>query len=254
MTDSRAASELVGFVFVFAIVILSVALVTVAGYQGLDQSRDAERLNNAERGFDLLADDIDDVARHGAPTRSTELRVTDADVSIGDPILVSVSGHPVENAATTTFDEQYALRTLVYDADTGSQVVYANGAVVRTDRNGAVLLREPDLLVSPNGTALTLVQLRPADAVGVGGSGTVQLRVTGDEPELTVAESTPHVVTVTVTTSNAATADAWERYFQGLTADTPSLTCSRPAADTVSCTWTTDRVYVTTVGTELRFE
>lgn len=253
MTDSRAASELVGFVLVFSIVILSVVLVSVAGYQGLDQSRDAEQVNNAERGFDLLADDIDDVARRGAPSRSTELRVADADVSVGDPILVSVSGHPVGNT-TTTIDEQYALRTLVYDADTGSQVVYAGGAVVRTDRNGAVLLREPSLLVSQNGTALTLVQLRPADTVGVGGSGTVQLRVTGDEPELTVAEPSPHNVTVAVTTANAASADAWERYFEGLAADTPSLTCSRPTADTVSCTWTTDRVYVTTVGAELRFE
>lgn len=250
MADSRAASELVGFVLVFGVVVLSVVLVTVAGYQGLDQSRDAERLNNAERGFDLLADDVDDVARGGAPSRSTELRVDDADVFVGEPIVVSVSGHPVGNA-TTTFDERYEPRPVVYDADTGSRVVYVAGAVVRADRNGAVFLREPDLLVSANGTALTLVQPRAAETVGVGGSGVVHLRVTGDEPELTVAEATPHVVTVTVTSPHT---DAWQRYFESRAADAPTLTCSQPATDTVSCTWTTDRVHVTTVGAELRFD
>lgn len=247
MSESqRAVSELVGFVLIFAVVILSVALVTIAGYQGLDASREAERVNNAERGFDIFADNVDDVVRAGAPSRTTELKLDDADISLGQPVVVSVSGHPVGDPSNITFDEQYELRPLVYDSGGGSTVIYESGAVVRADRNGAVLLREPGFVRSSNETAITLIQPYAADASGVGGSGPVHLRVTGDERSVVVAETTPHEVTIEVTSPNAA---VWEGYFE---ARFPG-SCSR-TGDTVACTWTTDRVFVTRVPVELRLD
>lgn len=253
MTDrgDRGVSEVVGFVFVFAIVILSVVLVGVTGYAGLQSSRDAERVDSAERGFDVLADNVDDVVRRGAPSRTTEFRVAGDDISVGEPVVVSVSGHPVGDPTTTTFDEQYALGTIVYDSGGDARLTYVAGAVVRTDRGGTVMLREPDLLVSGNATTLVLGQPRASDAVGVGGSGNAHLRVTADQPVLAIAEPTPQVVTVSVTSPNV---EAWHDYVQRLDAADPAVSCGSPVDDTVSCTVTTDRTYVTTVGVEVRFD
>ncbi|WP_255195949.1 DUF7289 family protein [Halorarius litoreus] len=248
--STRAASEVLGFALIFAVIVLSVALVTVAGYQGLDASRDAERVNNAERGVDILADNIDDVVRAGAPSRTTELRVSDADISVGEPVSIRVSGRPV-GSATDTFDHQFDVRPLVYEADTDASVVYVTGAVLRTDRSGAILLRDPGFVVAANETVLTVVEPRSVDTSGVGGSGPVHVRVTGDDPVVLVAESTPHEVTVEITSPDAY---VWKRYFEAQASETPSMTCSRPASDTVTCHWVTDRVAVTSAGVEVRFD
>lgn len=248
MRDSRAVSEVIGFAIVFAIIILSVVMVSVAGFQGLDASRDAERVNNAQRGLDIFADNVDDVTRGGVPSRTTELRVSDADVALDEATTITVSVTPTGGGTTRT--APLVDRTLVYDAGTDSTVVYASGAVLRSDRNGAVLIRDPGFLVSENETVVTLVQLRPADSSGVGGSGTVHLRVTGDESTV-ITGTTPHDVTVTVSSPDVA---AWERYFESLATDAPTMTCQPVGTDTVSCSWTTDRVYVTHVDAELRFD
>jgi hypothetical protein len=250
-SDERAVSELVGFVFVFAIVILSIVLVSVTGYAGLEQSREAERVNNAERGFDLLADNVDDVVR-GAPCRTTELRVNDANVVLGEPILVTVSGHPVGEPSTQTFVDQIEVRPIVYD-DGGTRLTYAFGAVVRTDRGGTVLLREPDLLVSGNETVLVVAQPAPVDSVGVGGVTNVHLRATGGPRNLPVATTTPHVVTIEFTATDSDI-ETWSRVASALDDADPAVTCDPPDDDTVSCEVTTDRTYVTVVDVEVRFD
>jgi hypothetical protein len=250
-SDHRAVSEVVGFVFVFSIVILSIVLVSVTGYAGLEQSREAERVNNAERGLDLLADNVDDVTRGGVPSRSTELRVAGGDVTLGDPVVVSVSGHPVDDPSTTTVDAQYEIRPIVYDDGDGTQLAYTLGAVTRTDPGGSVLLREPDLVVSGNETVLVVARPEPVDTVGVGGATNVHLRVTGDDPVLAVAEPAPHVLTISVTSPDV---EAWRRYFADLAAADDAVSCLPPSGDTVTCTVTTDRTYVTVVDVAVRFD
>lgn len=76
--NDRGVSDTLGFVFVFAIILSTVAVVTTIGMAGLQDTRDVERVNNAERAFDILGDNMEDIADRGAPSRATEVKVEEA--------------------------------------------------------------------------------------------------------------------------------------------------------------------------------
>lgn len=236
--DDRADSEVIGFAFVFAMAILSVLVVTVTGYGGLADLRDAERVENAAGALDVLADNVDDVVYRGAPSRSTELHLTDATLGFGEPSGVRVLVDGTERA-------RYDLRPLVYDADTGSRLVYVDGAVLREDRGGVVMLREPALRADSEEVSLTIVSLSPASTSEGTSGATANVRTTRTGVELVVAETGGHTVTYEITSPYA---DAWERSLEASFGG-----CTR-AGDTVSCTVATERVYVTVVDVAVRYD
>ncbi|MDZ7730673.1 MAG: hypothetical protein U5K37_06770 [Natrialbaceae archaeon] len=60
--DDRGVSELVGFTLSFGIIMASIALLYGFGYPGIIDYQEHEQLNNAERSFDAMAENFDDVA------------------------------------------------------------------------------------------------------------------------------------------------------------------------------------------------
>ncbi|MFC7027963.1 hypothetical protein ACFQH8_11645 [Halomicroarcula sp. GCM10025710] len=75
MTD-RGQSATVGFVVIFSMVLLMVALISVSGFATLDHVQDAERVNNGVRSFEILSDNVDDVVGDEVPSRTTTVSST----------------------------------------------------------------------------------------------------------------------------------------------------------------------------------
>ncbi|MFC7136780.1 hypothetical protein ACFQRB_10335 [Halobaculum litoreum] len=72
---TRAQSDAIGFVLVFSLIVLTVGTVYAAGYPALQDLRSDEQLENMERAFEVLDDNVDDMAREGAPSRATEIKL-----------------------------------------------------------------------------------------------------------------------------------------------------------------------------------
>ena len=155
--DDRGQSEVVGYVLVFSVVVLTVALVTVSGQAALVETRDTQQTANLEAGFHVLAANVDDVVRGDAPSRSTELDLSGGRVALGPPATVAVRAEYTSNG-TLAFEHARATRPLVYRAESGAQLVYANGAViVQGEDGGAAMLRRPQVLLSADRTVFPLV-------------------------------------------------------------------------------------------------
>lgn len=228
MTD-RGQSEVVGFVLVFGLVISTVAIASVAGFGGLQDARDFERTNNAKLAVDALARSLEEVAVAGAPSRVVDLSADAAQVTVADPITVTVA---LENGST----HEFAVHPIVYEGPDDTRLVYAAGAVIRADDGGAVMLREPRFVLSENRSVVTVVRTYPRDSIGVGGN-TVSIRAEAEQESLVVANATPQDVTLAIESPRAA---AWER---GLASNT-DLDCTT-TGDVATCSVTTDAVYVT---------
>jgi len=244
---TRAQTEVIGFVLTFGIIVLAVGVVTASGYAGLQHAQQAEQVDNAAVAFQVLAANVDDLVQAGVPSRSTELKLSAAQLSLGDPVTVNVT---VTSLADPNRTVSYALasRPIVYDARTGSTVVYSSGAVIRVDRGGVVLLRKPGWTLAADRTTLPIVELRARGPTSVGGSTQVQVRTTRAEAPLLVSEPSPQRVTVAVTSPRAT---AWERYLRPRV-DAAGGTCTA-GAGTVSCTFDTQRVHVVAVRTDVTF-
>lgn len=237
----RGVSDVIGFVLVFSLVTLIVGTIYIGGLGGLDSARDAERLTNAERAFDVLSENVDDIVDTGARSRSTEVKLASAQLGYGDPVEFEVN--------LTNADTRYTAvaRPIVFSID-DSDVVFVNGAVIRADPGGSVMLHEPTM-VGGDRLLVPLVVTR-ARGEGVAGSGRVLVRTVEAKSELVRYDDPPaggYDVTINVTTTRTR---AWERYLESRF----DTTCS-VVDGTVTCgPVTASRVDLNVVKIDVRIE
>jgi len=207
----RGVSEVVGFILVFSLVVGTISLVYVGGFSGLESARDAERVNNAERAFDVMANNFQQMARGDAPNRATEIKLADAQLTTSDQRLVKVNASATND--TVVEAESVVIR---YDAPGDSRIVYENGAVIRVDDGNAVMKREPDFVFSDeNGRTAVVVrqiELRGAGQ-GIGGtSSTVLVRAERKSTFVNDSAATDDVEIVIHTHEDRA--EAWVEYYE----------------------------------------
>lgn len=243
--DDRGVSDTVGFVFIFALIVSSVGVVSVVGYGSLQDARDHERVNNAERAFEVLSENVEDVRRDGAPSRATEIKLGGAAIRTGEPITVNVTAH---GNGTATSTGVLSVTPIVYEAQTGEQIRYTNGAIVRSDGDAAWFVREPKVLLDTERTMVPVIALDADTQRSIAGDRTVHVRTIRLSSDVIAADTgdTYDNLTIRMQTSNA---DLWDDYYteQG-------MSCSQPSDGVVTCTRSDlDRVYITLVQVEVGF-
>jgi hypothetical protein len=251
IADRRGVSEAVSFVLVFSLVISTVGIVYTVGYADLKGARDAEQVNNVQRAFDLLAENLDELVARSAPSRGTEIRLQGGTLSSGPPVYVNVSGDydtGIDNQSEDFSTTDVATSPIVYEAPSGTTITYAHGAIIRSeDTGGDVFVRDPSFVLDEERFLVPLVGLRSADN-DVGGRTTVLVRTQNSLSDVIVDRpQTYDEVTVNVTSPRAP---AWESYLTER-----GLSCTTPTSDHVSCTATdVQRVYVLSVTVDVNFE
>jgi len=233
--SSRGLSDVIGFVLVFGLVVSAVAVVSVGGFQVLEDARDSQQATNAEQALHVLDGNVEDLAVRGAPRRSTEILLSDAELTFGDPVALNVTAGGTNYYATT-------VTPLVYRTDGGAELVYVNGAVLRQHGDDAYVANEPRI----SGGDRTLVPFVVTSARGGGASATntrrVLVRTVVNGREVRTFDDSN--VSLNLTTPRAA---AWERYLE----DELGAECEGPddgLAGKVSCPLPGDEVYVQAIG------
>ena len=236
---SRGVSDTLGFVLVFGIVVSTVAVVYVGGFDALTGARDAQQFGNTERAFDVLDANVEDLAVRGAPSRTTEILLSNGALTFGDPVSFNV----------TTGSDYYAttVRPLVYRADDGSELVYSNGALFRQYGDDAVMFDEPRF-ADGNRTFVPYVITRAASRdVSTDNTRRLLVRTRVNGREVRTFENVD--ATLVVTTPRAA---AWERYLE----DELGADCTGPddgVDGEVTCPLSGDDVYVQAIVVDAAF-
>ncbi|GAA0198439.1 hypothetical protein ACFFQF_15185 [Haladaptatus pallidirubidus] len=245
--NDRAASETVGFVLVTA----TVGAVYATGLEGLHDAQQFEQVNNAERAFDVLADNVADVQREGTPSRATELRLGGATLGYGDPVTIRVQ----VNDTVSTKNATYIMnaRPLVYSGVEDSELVYVGGAVFRSDGGASTMRREPRYVFDDERAVVPFLVTYPSgNERTLSGDSTALVvayrQSAGLDGQFRTATASDARMNVTVESPRST---AWKRYFEeeGLTA------IDGDAADgSVTYQLVTDRVIIpeTVVEFELK--
>ncbi|MFB6196958.1 MAG: hypothetical protein ABEI52_01645 [Halobacteriaceae archaeon] len=235
--EERAISDVLGYILIFSLITSSIAIVYTGGYGALVDVRNAERLNNAERAFDVLDTNIEDMTHRGAPSRATEIKLAGASIGFGDSVTFNVSLGPKNYTRTT-------LSPIVFSIGEGNSLVYSNGAIIRDQKSGSVLLDPPAFQIgSP--TVITLVETR-AHGSGISGSGRVLVRTVAASREVTRYPGVEGNISINVTTTRTG---AWKRYLEEKTDETNG-NCE-VIGHTVSCQFTTSSVYLQVVKVDV---
>lgn len=229
-------NDVLGFVLAFAVVVATVGIGSTAGFSTLQDVRDTERVNNAERTFELLWDHVADVIGGSAPSRTTESNLPDRRVSFGDPVRISISETDGGFVTTRTIDP------IVYRSGAGTRIVYAAGAIIRRQHGGGTVTHPPGFVLSAKRAVIPIVETRGVRPGVTGGDATVFFRTTIDRRKILYTNRN-HPVTLWVNITTPRTS-AWHDYLGGRS----DVACEPVSSGTVTCRITTRRAYVIRVG------
>lgn len=233
--NHRAASEIIGFILVFSLILGTITIVYIGGLSGLDDARNAERVNNAERAFDVMANNFQQMGRGDAPNRATEIKLADAQLTTSGTRQVSINSSGMSTAAAAS------PVTIRYDAPGDTRIVYENGAVIRVDDGEAIMRREPDFLFSDGKAVVRFIELRGSNQ-GVGGTAsTVLVRAERTQSQVLENRGSSSNVTIKMQT-HPDRAGVWKDYWEEQVEAT---------GGTVTCTIDADIGKVTCSGFDL---
>ena len=249
-TDTRAVSEVVGYILVFSLVLGTITLVYAAGLSGLNDTRDAERITNAERAFDVLANNFQQMGRGEAPNRATEMKLAEAQLSTSDRRNVNISADGVDPAVVRPV-------TIRYNPGSDTSIVYENGAVIRVDNGNAVMLEEPDFLFDDGNVVVRYIEPRGSGQSIGGTSTTVLVRAERTSSKVLVNRGGSTNVTIAMRT-HPDRVNAWEDYYtesiKAATGTTPTCNRSTVNSQTVKLTcfdFNADKLAVSKVQIEV---
>ena len=248
-TVPRALSDTLGFVLIFGIVVSTVAVVYVGGFDALTGARDTQRFDNAERAFDVLDGNIEDLTVRGAPSRATEIRLAEASLEFGPPVSFNVTVYEPGNVSGGPIDwYQRTMRPVVYRTGDGSELVYANGALFRQYGDRAVMFDTPRIVVGDEETLIPLVTTDD-ESGNISTFDTRRLLVRTAVRARNVGQFENVTANFTITSPRAA---AWQRHLE----DDVGFECTGPregVTGEVECRLPSDDVYVQDVAVAVSF-
>lgn len=234
-SDERGVSDLIGFVLVFALIAAVVSIVSLAGLTALEDARDAQQTDNAELAMEVLSDNVADITERGAPSRATEISLSDASLTLADPIQIEVrdpTGPPEESFLTA---QTFNVRPIVYD-DGDTELVYVMGAIFRAERRGGTVVQPWSPVVSADRMLVQVVSTGSAtDELQLIESSTVLVRANGNQRVVAAADETGAYEDIWINVTSPRR-DLWKRMLDGH----PAMDCSTAGPETVECEVTVD--------------
>ena len=218
MTDERGVSEVLGFIFIFAIIVSSVGILYVSGVGSLTAARNAEQTRNAQRAFSALATTFDDLQRGRAPARAGEVRLSGGSLSVENETTLRVAVNQTSPSAIE-LNRTLSHGSLVYSYD-GKVVQYEAGAVFTRRDGGSITVRPPAFSCSPDRAFVSAISVeRSGNTTAVSKQGSVLVvGRTGSTQLVFPTNATPQdgtrATTVTVSVVSSPNGAAWRRYFE----------------------------------------
>jgi hypothetical protein len=208
-----AVSEVVGYLIIFAIVMLSISLIYVNALPALQRSEEQNYLANVDQSFKVLASNINRILTGGAPAQSMEVRLRDSTVALLQKSTLNVSWTNNSGGNDSTGVETLAT---VEHAFQDRKIAYEGGGVwTKSPDGGVAVLISPPLIVG-NTTVVPYATLTTGNT-SLSGRGLIHVelqvpcRVLGQCAPSTVEYVNASRVTLNVTSEYCT---GWKNFFE----------------------------------------
>ncbi len=193
LSSEDAVSEVIDFVTVLGILVLSIGIIGVAGYPLLKNAQEATQIENTKQSFIVLAENMNKVVLGQTPSQSVELKMYGG--------MLSVTGNSTINITAKNSTQNI---TLVYTTDmrsiestVGNTVVaYEGTGVWAKYPNGNTLLVSKPLITNQS-TVLVIPVVTILGTSSTGGSGISRVMASGS-PGVTLHRNV-HNITIKIT-------------------------------------------------------
>jgi len=211
MNDERGVSDLVAFVLMFGIIIMSVATVYMFGFDNIRELRDGEQVRSIDRTMEGVSDTIADVHRENAPSRTIAVGLDGGTISVTEKSQLTI----VVN--TTSGNMSYPVDTgaLVFRPNDKAEMVYEGGITYRTQDSGQYVLSDP--VISCDGETAIVDVPRVTGRLSLSAPGTIELtgrHVSEQSLYPSAGQLADNATAVEIQIDETRNPDAWRQYFE----------------------------------------
>lgn len=210
LSNEDAVSEVMDFVTILAILVLSIGMIGVAGYPMLKKAQEANYIENTKQSFSVLADNINKVMSGHAPSQNVELKLYGGMLSV---ISATTRTSTINitlirtdaNGGNVTFEFELGAIEATFDSaivgyeNTGAWVNYTSGATF--------MISKPEFVIANDSIFIPVVTIGGTSSVG--GTGLVRVVV---EDKWIDLNTTTNVNSIRIIV-NSSYADGWQKRF-----------------------------------------
>ncbi|CAG1002649.1 hypothetical protein METP3_03455 [Methanosarcinales archaeon] len=209
LSSEDAVSEVVDFVTILGILVLSIGLIGVAGYPILEKAQEANHIENTRQSFIVLANNINKVVMGQAPSQSVELKMYGGSLSVTGSSSIIITANST-NISTGNIERMPLLnetRMRSIESSVGDVVIAYEGTGIwaKYPNGNTILISKPLIISHNNMLIIPVVTINGASSVG--GSG--MSRVTAKGVATVVLYSNVSDIIVTI---NSKYSNGWKNY------------------------------------------
>lgn len=207
--NEEAVSEVLGFVYIFAIVVLSMSIVFVIGYPMLQTSMDESIFESTQQSFIVLQSNMKMVGFDQVPVKSMKIQLNGATLSV-----IQNSNLTIEtNDSGVLEDVSGPIGEIEYQKN-NKAIIFENGGVWKKYPNGNITVSIPriyagkDKTTGINFTTIGIVSVLGESSTG--GQGIAVLNMVHNESRINKNQT---LVNVTLWI-NSTYASGWKEYLE----------------------------------------
>jgi hypothetical protein len=177
-SSTEGVSESIGFLLIFTLMMAGIGLVTLYGYPLLVQQQTSADEQIMEKNMIVLQNDVKSLAYKTVPYKETSLKIGGGALTVYNSQYTPPASTITIRDGTGAIVEDFASGDLTYrSASTDTEVSLQNGAVVKRQNPGSVMLAEPRWFYDGETKTMVvnLVNLTSNEMMARDGIGTVQM-------------------------------------------------------------------------------
>lgn len=205
LDKTDAVSEVVGYIIILGIVIMSIGMVLNSGFPVIQDAQQGEHMENVQKTFEILQNNFDEIVERDVPARATELKMVDSDLQTRESTFVHIGFDDPD------LDNFSRSRPIVYTRG-DSDIMYESGAVFSGQfqrGNNSAMLYEPNWRFDEDFVVVREITTRGENSIS--GDGTPLIR--GDATSRGYEASTDQDDTLYIAIESP-NAGAWHSYLE----------------------------------------
>ncbi len=207
MESQNAVAEVVDFVAIIGILMLSFSVIGLAGYPVLKSAQESRYIENTKLSFVLMAEDLNKIALGQAPSKSVELKMYGGRLSVSLDSTIKINATNSTNQEITLFSSTFGSiqnsigDTVVAYEGTGVWVKYPEGVTLNAYR--PLLANQSSVIIIP------VMQISGNSSVG--GNGLSRIKAEGS-PRVSFYNNVSNI-TITIKGDYVS---GWKDYFENI--------------------------------------
>lgn len=215
LDSDEAVSEVIDFVTIVGILILSMSIIAVAGYPVLKSAQETRYTENTRQTFVVMAENINKVILGQTPSRNIEMKLYGGELSVTGDSTINITAVNSSGATIVLVDQQ--MRSI--ENTVGDTVVAYEGTGVWVKHPNGFVYNSYKPLITNEGKVIVIPVVKISGTSSMAGSGMARIK-TSASPGM-VYYSNVSDLTVTISSDyggecSASLKNGWMGFFENL--------------------------------------